>query len=173
MSEVSILDDDKLARLLLKPKDQISIIDNEHQLIKITSKNFQFNSHSGNTESVNCLRLFGDAAINKCHEEGIKKTKNNNQRRLREAIEKKRKPNLQSYIGYASSLCYEVINSSDEYINFSVKHLKEHDNFAHCNIHLEIRQALQNKTKKQKTKFKNAAISKLSDKFQQFTKYIL
>lgn len=164
----SILDNDELARLLLKPKDQIEIVDPVLKLIRITSNNFQFNTSNDNKESVNCLRLFGDNAPQKCHENGIKKASDNNDRRISVAKEKGTDPVLQKYIGYTAATCSEVKSSSDDYIAFKVEHADENGNYAHCNIKLTLKASLDEKTKKQKTKFKNAAISKLSDQFKRY-----
>lgn len=165
-----ILDTDELARLLLEPKDTFDIVNSVLNLIRITSGNFQFNSTNDNKESVNCLRLFKEDPIPKCHAEGKKKEKSDNDRSQTLAAAKGTSPKVRNYIGYCSANYIEVKSVSDHHVSFEAQHCEEGGNYAHCNIQMHILESLKEKTAKEVSKFKNAAISKLSDKFSKFEK---
>lgn len=171
MTQEILNDDDCLARTLFKPKDEIEIIDAGLKLIRISSNNFQFNSGNDNQESVNCQRLFGQDADKKCHDTGVKKAETNNERIVEQAKQRKERPKLREYIGFATSVHSDIKSVSNNDVKFEVSHHAENGNQAHCNITLILGDELQTKPKKHKTKFKNAAIALLSDKFQNFTEF--
>ncbi len=168
---VSFLDNDCLARFILLPKDTISFIENASNLISIDSKNFHFSSDSGKKESVNCLRLFPDNPVNSCHAAGVLKASKNNERSIQRAKEKGKDPVIQTYSGYAHTSYLEIINTSDDFIQFSVQHLEEEGNVAHCNIQLIEKDALQGRSQREIKKFKNTAIEKLQSKFRDYEQY--
>lgn len=120
-----ILEEDDLARSLYEPKDKIDIKDQALKLIEITSENFQFNTASGNRESVNCLRLLGDDYISKCHDIGLGKEKKDNKRIVDRAEEQGKEPFLRTYIGFASAECSVIRAASNEYVSFDVHHVEE------------------------------------------------
>lgn len=163
--------EDHLARSLCEPKDKIIVLDPVLRLIQIPKENFQFNSASGQTESVNCLRLFGKDYITKCHKTGLEKEANDNIRAKQRAEGKDEAPKFRKYTGFATSEIKNVLECSDDHVGFEVLSAPQVDNPAHCNIKLNCLELMNDKTEQQRKKFKNGAIVKLARKFNKYEKY--